>query len=78
MDFHGGLIINEVSGKNSSVRRGDIIVKIGDVPIYDFKDLRRALSGKFYGDSVTGLVIFVVRRGDSIQLYKRIINLKVY
>ena len=75
--FHGGLIVNEVSQKERNIRRGDIIVKIGDVSIHDFKDLRRALSGKHYGDNVSTLVVFIVTRNKQVQIYKRNVILKI-
>lgn len=75
--FHGGLIINEISSNHSSLRRGDILVRIGDVPVYDYKDLRRALNGKLYGDKITALVIFVLIKNGKMQIYKRNVILKI-
>ena len=76
--FHGGVIIDEVSPTNTNIRRGDIIVRIGDIPVYDYKDLRRALQGKLYGETINALVIFVVRKNGQMQIYKRnvILNIK--
>lgn len=76
--FHGGLIVDEVSKGNKNIHRGDIIIKIGDVPIYDYKDFRRALNGKLYGDKINGLVLFVVKKNGKMQIYKRnvILNIK--
>jgi len=71
------LLSNEISKNNRAVKRGDIIVKIGDVPIYDFRDLQRALSGKYYGDKVNGLVVYVVKNNGRIQIYKRLVTLNI-
>lgn len=76
--FHGGLIVDEISPSNKNIRRGDILVRIGDVPIYDYKDLRRALHGKLYGGKVKALVLFVVKQNGQMQIFKRnvILNIK--
>ena len=75
--FHGGLIIDDIKGQDNKINRGDIIVKLGDVPIYDFKDIRRALSGKYYGDKVNALVIFVIKQNGQTQIYKRNVLLHI-
>ena len=75
--FHGGLVVDEVSKKNRSIRRGDVIVKIADVPIYDFKDVRRALAGKFYGNKIGVLVIFLSTENGHTQIYKRHVTLQI-
>jgi serine protease Do len=75
--FHGGMVVDNVSKKNRSIHRGDVIVKIGDVPIYDFKDIHRALAGKYYGDKIDALVIFLSTQHGQIQIYKRNISLNI-
>jgi len=75
--FHGGIIVDNINTKNRNIRRGDVIVKIGDVPIYDFKDIYRALSGKYYGDKVDAVVIFLSVQHGQVQIYKRNVSLNV-
>jgi S1-C subfamily serine protease len=75
--FYDGLIVNEVSPRNPALSRGDVIVKIGDVPVYDYADVRRALNGKYYGDKVKALVIFGAKKFGKTQLYKKNVFLNV-
>jgi len=75
--FYDGLIVNEISSQNPALSRGDVIVKIGDVPIYDYADIRRALNGKYYGDKVKALVIFGAKKFGKKQLYKKNVLLNV-
>lgn len=75
--FHGGMIVDNVSKKNRDIRRGDVLVKIGDVPIYSAKDIRRALVGKHYGEKINAMVIFLSKQHGQGQLYKRNISLNI-
>jgi len=75
--FYDGLIVNEISENNTALRRGDVIVKIADVPIYGYADVRRALNGKYYGDKVKALVIFAAKKFGKTQLYKKNVFLNV-
>lgn len=75
--FHGGMIVDNVSKDNHAIRRGDVIVRIGDVPIYDFKDIHRALAGKFYGDKVDALIIFFSEQHGQLKIFKRNLTLEI-
>jgi S1-C subfamily serine protease len=76
--FYDGLVVTEVSKKNINLKRGDVIIKIGDVPIYDFSDVRRALNGKYYGDKINAMIIYAVRKFGETQLYKKNITLNIF
>ena len=75
--FHGGLLISDINNLNSSLKRGDMIIKLGDIPIYNYKDLHRALSEKYYGDTIKAIVIRIHKNGTGIKIYKRIIKLNI-
>lgn len=74
--FHGGLIVNEVNGIKN-IRRGDVLARINDVPIYDFSDINRALKNKRYDDTVRAIFISIIEKNGRKYITKRSVNLKV-
>ncbi len=75
--FHGGLIVEDPGRNSKSLRRGDVIVKIVDIPVYEFKDISRAFKGRLYGEQINALVIYVRRQQGMLQIYKRQVMLDV-
>ncbi|MBN1864930.1 MAG: trypsin-like peptidase domain-containing protein [Victivallales bacterium] len=75
--FHGGLIVEDAGKNSKTLRRGDVIVKIEDIPIYEFSDISRAFKGRLYGDQISALVIYEVRQHGMLQIYKRQVVLDV-
>jgi len=75
--FEGGLIISDLPAGIENVERGDIIVRIGDIPVNAIEDVSRALQGKRYGDAVPAIFISVVKKHDRYFLVKKVATLKV-
>jgi S1-C subfamily serine protease len=76
--FHGGLLVNNITNRTTkSVRRGEVLVRIDNVPIYEFSDIRRALNDKHYGDAVNAIFISIVHNGAKKFITKRNSILKV-
>jgi len=75
--FHGGLLVNEVTNGTINVQRGEVFVRINNIPIYDFSDINRALKNKHYGDSVRGVVVSVAKKNGRTFISKRAVVLKV-
>ncbi len=75
--FHGGLLVNEVTNGTNNIQRGEVLVRIGDIPIYEFSDIRRALKNKLYGDSIDAIFISVARENGKKFISKRHVPLKV-
>jgi S1-C subfamily serine protease len=76
--FHGGLLVNNITNRTTkSVRRGEVLVRIDNVPIYEFSDIRRALNDKHYGDAVNAIFISIVHNGAKKFITKRTTILKV-
>ncbi|NOY76000.1 MAG: PDZ domain-containing protein [Kiritimatiellaeota bacterium] len=68
--FHGALIVNKVAPRLTGIKRGDVLVRLGETPIYDFSDIRRAMKGKRYGDTVLAVFISIGVRDNSYYLEK--------
>ena len=68
--FHGALIVNKVAKGIAGVKRGDVLVSIGDTPTYDFTDIRRAMKSKRYGDKVLAVFISIEVRDNRYYLEK--------
>jgi S1-C subfamily serine protease len=75
--FHGALIVNKVAPGMSDIRRGDVLVRLGDIPTYDFSDVRRAMKGKRYGDSILAVFISVSVRNNRYFLEKHAESIRV-
>lgn len=71
--FHGGLIVDEVLSEHPNIRRGDVLVRVDNTPIYDYKCLRRALEGKRNGHTVNAFLITLEERGGSLLLSRKIV-----
>ncbi len=68
--FHGGLLVNNVKNR-LNVKRGDILVRIENVPIYEFSDIRRALRNKHYSDKVKAVFITIIKKNERTLITKR-------
>lgn len=75
--FHGGLLVNEVGKDSKNIRRGDVLVRINNIPIYDFSDISRSFQNKHYGDNLNGVVVSVVKKNGRTYISKRAVVLKV-
>lgn len=75
--IHGGLIVNEVVPKSLDLKRGEILVRLGDTPTYDFSDIRRAMKGKRYGDKVLAVFISIEKRNEQYWLKKHALSITV-
>ena len=76
--FHGGLLINNIATRNIyKVKRGEVLVRIDNVPIYEFSDIRRALMSKHYGDRVNVVLITIIMRNGRKFITKRNVILNV-
>ena len=74
--FHGGLLINNISAR-VNIQRGEVLVRIDNTPIYNFSDIRRALSNKHYGDQVNAVFIAVMQSNGRTFIKKHNVVLNV-
>jgi S1-C subfamily serine protease len=76
--FHGGLVVNDLTEDTAGrVRRGEVLVRIANIPVYDFSAIRRALEHKHYGDTVDAVFLSVIRKNNRTYIAKRDVVLKV-
>lgn len=75
--FGRGIVVSDVLGNYKNLHRGDMLVRIGDIPIYSFADIARALHNTKYGDKVEAIVISVINKQGAYYLIKKTIQLTV-
>ena len=71
--FHGGLVVDEILFKNPHIRRGDILVRIDNIPIYDYTCLRRALENKRNGHVVNAFFISLKKQGGKLLISRKVV-----
>ncbi len=74
--FHGGLLVNNTATR-LNVKRGEVLVRIDNVPIYEFSDIRRALMNKHYSDKVNVVFITITKKNGRTFVTKRNVSIKV-
>ncbi|MFZ2654251.1 MAG: trypsin-like peptidase domain-containing protein [Victivallales bacterium] len=75
--FEGGLVVSDLPGDSENVSRGDILVKLGEVPVNNSSDIAKALLDKHYGDSVEAIFVSLIRKNGKYYVMKRASLLKV-
>ena len=75
--FDGGLIISNITEVEADINRGDLLVRLGDTPLYKLADLSRALQNKHYGDVIDGVVISVKPVRGRLYLIKKNVNFTI-
>ena len=76
--FHGGLLVDEVTDATMhKVQRGDILVRIADIPVYDFSAIGRALQDKHYGDKVDAVFLTLIHNPAGSYIAKKHIELTI-
>lgn len=75
--FDGGLIISNIADVEADINRGDLLVRLGDIPLYKLADLSKALQNKHYGDSIEGVVISVKPVRGRLYLVKKNVNFTI-
>jgi serine protease Do len=66
--FAGGLVVSDAP--EGGVVRGDVLLRLGEIPVHGFADIPRALQGKHFGDRVPAVFIRVLRRRGQTYLQK--------
>ena len=61
-------VAKESAAEKAGIKKGDVITKIGDVPISNYADLRHALGPMYEGDTVA----ITVTRGDKTKRFKKL------
>jgi hypothetical protein len=56
-----GSVLSDTAAARAGLQNGDVIVRLGDVPINNFNDLRQTLDGRHPGDTV---VVLYLRNGE--------------
>ncbi len=70
--FSGSVLINDISeDSNEKIKRGDVLVKLGNIPIYKKEDIIRAIRGKHYKDKVEAVLISIVEQNNRRYLLKK-------
>lgn len=74
----GGLVVTNLKREIPDISRGDVLVRINDTRINNFKDLARALKNLNYGKKVNALFLSLIERGGLVYILKKevIIELK--
>ena len=74
LPYRSGLVIASLDANSSltrsRVQRGDVLVRIGEVPVASFKHLARALQSVRHGD----VVDVVIDRVDRLDHRRRLLN----
>jgi len=76
--FHGGLLVNNITDRTiNTIRRGEVLVRINNIPIYEFSDISRALTNKHYDDTVNAVFISLAQNGSKTFITKHNVVLKI-
>ncbi len=75
--FSGGLLISDLDPDIEGLKRGDILVRIDDIPTYTLDDIPRALKERRYGDAALVCVIRIVPLARAYSIEKRTAVIKV-
>ncbi len=69
--FEGGLIVNENRNQIKNIARGDMLLRLGDIPINNFEDIPRALQKVPYGEEIPAVFGSVIRRANKHYLLRK-------
>ncbi len=75
--FEGGLVVGDIPGDAENVSRGDILVKLDDIPVNTASDVAKAIMDRHHGDSVEGIFVSLIRKNGKFYVMKRAAVLKV-
>ena len=75
--FSEGVLVTSPDVSPDNVKRGDLLVQIGDSVIHSLEDLARALRERHYGDSIPLGFVTVSKRGDKFELSRKMVMLKL-
>ncbi len=75
--FDKGLIVGEAKGNAGEIVRGDILLRLNNVPVNGFQDIPRALQQKRYGDEVSAVFGSIVKKNRRYFLLRKDCVLKV-
>jgi serine protease Do len=68
--FAGGLVVSDAP-EGSGILRGDVLLRLGEIPVHGFADIPRALQGRHLGDRLPTVFIRVVRRRGQVFIMKQ-------
>lgn len=69
--FEGGLIVNDNKTNIKNVARGDIFLRLGDIPINTFEDIPRALQNVPIGEELPAVFGSIIRKGKKYYLLRK-------
>ena len=72
-----GVLISEPAVAQPEIKRGDLLLQIGDTVIYSVQDIARALLNKNYGDTVPVGVVSFIREGDRSYLHRKMVMIQL-
>ncbi|OGV35953.1 MAG: hypothetical protein A2X48_06185 [Lentisphaerae bacterium GWF2_49_21] len=75
--FEGGLVVSDIPADTENVNRGDILVKLGEIPVNNASEVAKALMDKHHGDSVEAMFVSLIRKRDKMFIMKRVAVIKV-
>ena len=75
--FEGGLVVSDIPTETENVSRGDILVKLGEIPVNNASDVAKALMDKHHGDNVEAMLVSLIKKRDKFYIMKRVAVLKV-
>ena len=78
-DFHAGLVVSDVGAypANSGIKRGDILVQLGNIFINSTEDLTRELRNIRFGQEIPAVFLEVAKRDGGTYVRKKKTILKV-
>ncbi len=75
--FHDGVIISSPGEYSNKVKRGELLVQIGDVAIHNIEDIARALRNSSHGNTVPVGLVNIRKYGDKYYLTKKMLLMKL-
>ena len=68
--FDGGVILTDTTVGQGIIKRGDILIRLNGIPIYQLTDISKALHKVRYGKKVSGILISIYER-DGQYYYRK-------
>lgn len=75
--FGQGVVISKNLGAPASVTRGEILARLGDMPIHGYGDIAKALWRLQAGDRIPAVFIGIGQSGQKYYLRKKVVELHV-
>ncbi len=75
--FEGGLVVSDLPGESENVSRGDILVRLDEIPVNSASDVAKVLTSRHHGDNIEALFVSLIKKNGKFYVMKRAAVLKV-